>query len=54
MPEQIVVAYDPDFDASSKDIFDCIGPRNAFIAGLVLSILTVMSVGFLVLLNIVL
>lgn len=54
MSEEIIVAYDADFDAPSKDIFVCLGPRNAFIAGLVLSILTVMSVGFVVLLSLVL
>lgn len=45
--EKIVVAYDPDFDAA--DIFTALGGKRAFFLGLLLSLLTLMSVGFIAL-----
>ena len=44
--EKIVVAYDPEFDA---DVFTALGGKRAFFLGLLLSLLTLMSVGFIVL-----
>lgn len=60
---ELHVPFDPDFDQpvsvalntapSSDAFFALLGARTAFIAGFVLSLLTLMSIGFLVLLSVV-
>lgn len=65
MEDQVVVAYDQDFDGGegccgeesccmeSMNAFEALGAKRSFFAGLVLSVLTLLSVGciiFLVLL----
>ena len=63
MDEQIVVAYDPDFDSaagpelvegSPTDVFDCLGAKRSFIVGLALAVMTIMSIGFIVLISLLL
>lgn len=51
--EKIVVQYDPDFDApaktSERDLFEILGGTRAFWMGVGISLLTLMSLGFLIL-----
>lgn len=46
--EEINVPFDPDFD-QRPGLFSCLGPVRAFWGGLILSLLVLMSVGFLIL-----
>ncbi len=63
--EEQNVPFDPDFDLATqptarvasvaeRDVFDFLGARRAFFFGLVLSLLFLMSVGFVVLLSLLL
>lgn len=54
--EQTAVPFDPDFDTpktsanlSPMNLFDALGGQQAFWAGVLLSVLTLMSLGFLLL-----
>ena len=52
--EQIIVQYDPDFDApasadSRGEILQGLGGERAFWAGVVIAVLTLMSLGFVIL-----
>lgn len=57
--EKIIISYDEDFDPPNvakppTDILEVLGGARAFWAGVALSILIQMSIGFLILLAIVL
>lgn len=48
------IPYDPDFDKSPRrpwsDVFAALGPARSFVAGLVLSLLIIGTVGFVIIL----
>jgi hypothetical protein len=51
--QNITVQYDPDFDASIKTsgsgLFEILGGQRAFWAGFAISLLSIMSLGFVIL-----